>query len=824
MTFRSLSSKSATEKRKPDTMAKLGSYRIFLMFFELILGISATTDWVVTENGRIQPQPDSVYNMRRPYDLPAFLEQENRINAVKALHQKILARKEFLDSQMTVLNSIGDLESWLQASNPDCISSRKLLEDFDFYASVATDGSYRKGVTHKDYLLHGIPNEEKKRIPDCKKTFPLDFSMYTFDHLNAMRNRKNLSQHQEKGLIKYLPEGTDLNKFGHQIAHGLLRNSTSWLHLNLAAIYWRVRGDAYNALECARRSIVTAPREFRDIPLLTTGGILHAAKHSAEAAIVLHAAIDYAPTQSHQHLALGHVYAILGDYNRSIACYDNSLKLTPSMEQAKQAKFVILCCQSLGKSLGALQKQLDDIVEELHAQQNDDAECLKLEEKILCERMTSPFLALRAQRLCPMLSSRGQVCTHRDGDDATLSCQSVTDNQIFAHNLQIDIDVSLEQLKNVENQVEKMNDRMTSTKVMHSTTDRPGKTKDSSNERNPEFFSVFMEPTNKPKYHNLEIEKSSADFEGQNWPTSGECDRQELLLSDTTQYIPIYLSPEYKGYAIQLFVNELIGIGAGKGHDLPWYPPTCQSPETYDQKFISQSLLKATLGSNSPDSSLREPLLSLVKEAEIAEIGQRILTATKSKVAAPWVLSVLASLHWRVVGKSRNALDCLQLALNTVPKRFKDVPLVSIASIAQKAGLVEEALKITKEAIRINAVEPLTNYLYGSLLHVKGNNTGAIYHLKQSLRVEPDAMDGRALMLLRSIICQKRAINRKGASGLSTGSNDMDTCSMTYSSPEVIARHELQDGETVLCLGDGKDCKPIQCFAMKMNGDESTNP
>lgn len=74
-------------------------------------------------------------------------------------------------------------------------------------------------------------------------------------------------------------------------------------------------------------------------------------------------------------------------------------------------------------------------------------------------------------------------------------------------------------------------------------------------------------------------------------------------------------------------------------------------------------------------------------------------------MAAPWVLSMLASLHWRVVGKPRNALDCLQLALSTVPNRFKDVPLVSIASIAQKVGLVEEAYNAAKEAIRINSVE-----------------------------------------------------------------------------------------------------------------------
>lgn len=95
----------------------------------------------------INLQLDSVFQMKRPYDLPAFLEQEKRMIAVETLHQKIMARKVALDSQIAILNSIGDLESWLQSSNPECISSKKLLEDFDFYASVATDGSYRKGVT-----------------------------------------------------------------------------------------------------------------------------------------------------------------------------------------------------------------------------------------------------------------------------------------------------------------------------------------------------------------------------------------------------------------------------------------------------------------------------------------------------------------------------------------------------------------------------------------------------------------------------------------------------------------------------------------------------
>lgn len=75
------------------------------------------------------------------------MEQEKRMNDVKLLYQKIMARKVGLDSQMAVLNSIGDLESWLQSSNPECVSNKKLLDEFDFYASVATDGGYREGIS-----------------------------------------------------------------------------------------------------------------------------------------------------------------------------------------------------------------------------------------------------------------------------------------------------------------------------------------------------------------------------------------------------------------------------------------------------------------------------------------------------------------------------------------------------------------------------------------------------------------------------------------------------------------------------------------------------
>ena len=50
----------------------------------------------------------------------------------------------------------------------------------------------------------------------------------------------------------------------------------------------------------------------------------------------------------------------------------------------------------------------------------------------------------------------------------------------------------------------------------------------------------------------------------------------------------------------------------------------------------------------------------------------------------------------------------------------------------------------------------MTNFLYGSLLNINGNYSGALYHLKQTLRVEPDAMDGKAMKIFETIACQEK--------------------------------------------------------------------
>lgn len=96
--------------------------------------------------------------------------------------------------------------------------------------------------------------------------------------------------------------------------------------------------------------------EYRDIPLLNLANIFHQGRHSRDAAIILHAAVDHAPQEPIHYQALGNVYAVLAEYNRSISCYENVLKLRPTVRDVSHAKSAVLCHQRLESELMELHK------------------------------------------------------------------------------------------------------------------------------------------------------------------------------------------------------------------------------------------------------------------------------------------------------------------------------------------------------------------------------------------------------------------------------------------------------------------------------------
>lgn len=182
-------------------------------------------------------------------------------------------------------------------------------------------------------------------------------------------------------------------------------------------------------------------RRYRDIPLLNLAGVFHQARRHQEAAIILHAAVDHAPTQLLHYYALGNVYTVLAEYNRSLACYSNILKLDPNMQEAATLKHAILCHQKLERELLGLHESLQEILSDLHDYHGQQQQWVRLQERMTWEQapFEVQFAGYTSEKLSTIMANRGQRCVQKKSEDSepVISCD-FTDNNM-ANSLQVAI-------------------------------------------------------------------------------------------------------------------------------------------------------------------------------------------------------------------------------------------------------------------------------------------------------------------------------------------------------------------------------------------------
>jgi hypothetical protein len=160
-------------------------YRYFwALFWCMILFLHktlvyGTTHWLVTEDGRIQGQMDSIYNLQRPYDLMALLKQEQRAVMLENLKQELLAKKNDIDNNDDKDNG---LEQKFYRTDPNCIAAGQPLIEFDLYMSTVLPLE-NKGIRPDDYVDFSVVPHPPFSPPDCTQHVPLDFSMHAFEHL-----------------------------------------------------------------------------------------------------------------------------------------------------------------------------------------------------------------------------------------------------------------------------------------------------------------------------------------------------------------------------------------------------------------------------------------------------------------------------------------------------------------------------------------------------------------------------------------------------------------------------------------------------------------
>lgn len=425
----------------------------------------ASTHWIVTEDGRIQAQMDSVFSLKRPYDLVALMQQEKRAILIEELKQQLMMQKEEIDRRE---DKETNLEGKIYNTDEDCTAAEKPLTDFDLYSSTVVPFTFQEFVDEATEHLSSekITKEGELMKPNCTDAAILDFSMHAFEHLEGVRDRQNLSMLPEDGLYSVVSPAENIEVYGHLVQETLQQNKTSWISFNMAAYYWRTQGNATNAIDCVRRALHFSPREFKYISLINLGNILHHSRHSEEAAIVVRAAVDNAPDIAISHFTLGNIYAVLADYNKSATCFENTLKIQPDFESAEQRYHAVKCHSKLEKALEEQHISLQRTLTELREYQKQHEYWLRQHEKLLSEQAPPEVkleqrLEYEEQKIRESLDGRGQDCFQfEQNGHMVLSCNMRREAYHSIAQAQVDLSLNLQLIQAVESRAGRLGQKM----------------------------------------------------------------------------------------------------------------------------------------------------------------------------------------------------------------------------------------------------------------------------------------------------------------------------------------------------------------------------
>lgn len=768
--------------------------------------VAGVTHWVVTENGKIEANLESPFTIRRPYDLLALLDQEKRVDDVNSKYEDLMNRQKSINDKLYKLKHI----SKFKLDDYECLSKEKKLSSINFYMNVALVENKINTIK----ISNGDKSVELLEEPDCEKFSSLQHGVLQIDNLESIKNYANISLVPDISLEKLLASNS-INIFANDLVKALSKNSSSWLHYNLAALYWRMKNVGPKALECSRRSIYYVNEYYQDIPLHMMAGVLHQARHSEDAAKILLSAVKLAPDQPAHFLALGSVYASMAEYHKSIVYYDKYLKIKPDQDVIAM-KHAALCLWKLENDLWKLENEVSDmhkffqsILSDLNEYQRYQVEWVKLQEHLLWEHASfEKQLGSLSDQGAQFLLKSNKMCIKKlaQNPNKFISCDPTkqTDSTDFE-------ELDIQELLNFIEDEKKSQSHKYALKAESINNIKNSATDDDN------IVNFKKENVNR-----LKADGKKFYFDDLNWPPTEDCMKWDFPANELKDFsLPVFLPPEHKGYNIEEILSDKINIKKGDEHKLPWYPPSCDDWISAEHEKLIPHFEKLTARTELSDDVIKSYLLRYVNGGKTseAEIGQRIITAMEMKVAPSWLLSTLASLYWRVRDNHKKALDCLNVALNTISKQEpKEIVLVSIASIASELGYYDEAFKYASEAYDLDDSDVSTNFFLAVLNYKKNKLLRALYYLKNVLRVDSSYSDGKAELLLKIWSCQ-----------LKMGALTNIPTELQHNINEKTCTKKDSTNDGVICSVNGEHYKTaaIQCFRtdkMPMKGIDINSP
>jgi len=703
---------------------------IVLILLQLDLTIPST-HWLITEVGKIEAQPDSIFMMRQSHDLVAFIHQERRFIDMNDLHEKLSVFRGQLDD--TSLD-VPDVEAMLAQKDADCIYAGRSLTQFDLYISTMVPFNAMKKLK-----IISIDSKTKLKEPLCSKMEIMNLEIPYIDELSGVAERGELMMQEETGIMPVLLEDGKirLSQYGHSVAKNLSKDKTSWSSYNLAALYWRMKGDPYETIECLRRALYFgATEESQTVSLVNLGNVLHQSLRSEDAAEILELAARRDPKNVVIHYTLGNVFAVLMQYNKSIESFGNAVNILDDLEWVKKRKAAVECHRKLEIALEAQHSKLQKTLDELKQYQGQHAAWSTMNNKL-----HSVQASLESR-----VASRDSYETYKLQTEGTRfrpqGCyENIADGKKVLECVQINYDIQNKPMHSVFRRT-----HQTGESSIKSEEKKVGETEINSDEKSRE------KPSKKKRYPKLGNFNEFINYNKPGWPGKDECVTYVTKFPEWTQLPTVFLPPDNKGYDLRKMVNADISLSPSEQHSLPWYPPLCDSEKFKDLKLptrfqslpgFSTSMSKEKF----PDESIKARFLysfGLKHEMKenIAELGARLRSAQDRGLWPDWLLNIVIGTYHRILGNTGASVTCFGLALSEAPLEYSDLVLTNLAGLLYKLGHVDAALKLVEEAEAVCDSEPETHFFLATLLAAKGNMSGSIKHYRETLRLEPDYPGG----------------------------------------------------------------------------------
>ena len=308
--------------------------------------------------------PSTLYEHLK--ELIELLNYNEHMNNQTDVNENKFYEKYFSD-QYLLSKDLQDkylLKNTIEFSKNDCDRNQTTIYTpyLSTWISPQTKNIQLNSTFFKFLKVHQVENEHQQPIcsyPNIEKINSTK-NLQLIDHI-LQQAKTNLTLYRSETILRPIllnllfeknptlinREIDDQQLIGLYLASGLdlPEYNTSWLYFHILSLYWRLMGNASEALNCLFQSHVLSPNHVEDLTYLSMALIIYNSQKNLNQAIyLLYESLAINPTGLLlTHFTLGNAMGKKGYRDLAEQWYQSTLKLKADFEPAKQRLRAIQC-------------------------------------------------------------------------------------------------------------------------------------------------------------------------------------------------------------------------------------------------------------------------------------------------------------------------------------------------------------------------------------------------------------------------------------------------------------------------------------------------